>query len=57
MTWNNYGLRGWHIDHIRPCNSFKDFSKIETQRECFNYRNLQPLWACDNLLKSDKWDN
>jgi hypothetical protein len=54
MTWENYGMYGWHIDHVKPCASFNDFNKIETQKECFNYKNLQPLWAKENLLKSDK---
>ena len=49
MTWH-----GIHIDHIRPCASF-DLSDPEQQRECFHYTNLQPLWAKDNLEKSDKW--
>ena len=50
MSWDNYGL--WHIDHIKPCASF-DMSKPEEQRECFHYSNLQPLWAIDNIKKSD----
>ena len=53
MTWDNYG--DWHIDHIRPCASF-DLTDPEQQRQCFHYSNLQPLWAKDNLSKSDKWD-
>lgn len=52
MTWDNYGE--WHIDHIKPCAMF-DFTKEEDQRECFHYTNLQPLWAEDNLRKSDKY--
>jgi hypothetical protein len=51
MTWNNRPL--WHIDHIKPCCSF-DLTKPEEQRICFNYTNLQPLWAKDNLIKNGK---
>jgi len=50
MNWENYGLHGWHVDHIRPCCSF-DLTDPEQQRECFHYTNLQPLWAKDNLAK------
>lgn len=50
MFWQNYGK--WHIDHKRPCASF-DLSKPEEQCKCFNYTNLQPLWAEENLSKND----
>lgn len=53
MSWENYGRKGWHIDHIIPCSYF-DLSIEENQYICFNFRNLQPLWAKENLLKSDK---
>ena len=53
MTWDNYGE--WHIDHIRPCASF-DLKLDGEQKKCFNYNNLQPLWAEDNLTKSAKYD-
>jgi hypothetical protein len=53
MNWDNYGRGGWHIDHIRPCSSF-DLSQKEEQAKCFNYTNLQPLWAKENLEKRDK---
>lgn len=53
MDWNNHSLHGWHIDHIRPCASF-DLSNTEQQKQCFHYTNLQPLWAEENLKKSDK---
>lgn len=51
MTWNNQGE--WHIDHIIPCSRF-DLSNPIHQRICFNYRNLQPLWARNNYKKSDE---
>ena len=53
MSWDNQGIRGWHIDHIIPCSSF-DLTDIEQQKKCFHYTNLQPLWWYDNLSKSDK---
>ena len=49
MTWDNYGE--WHVDHIRPCASFED----PADPRCWHYTNLQPLWAEDNLSKSDHW--
>ena len=53
MSWDNYGYKGWHIDHIIPCDKF-DLSNIDEQRKCFNYTNTQPLWWQDNLSKGNK---
>jgi len=53
MSWGNYGE--WHIDHIRPCASF-DLSDPDQQKQCFNFKNLQPLWAYENLEKGAKWE-
>lgn len=53
MSWNNYGKNGWHIDHIMPCSSF-DLTILEQQKLCFHYSNLQPLWAKENISKSNK---
>ena len=50
MSWDNWTIDGWHIDHIKPCASF-DLTDTAQQRECFHYTNLQPLWAKDNLRK------
>jgi hypothetical protein len=56
MSWDNYGLYGWHLDHIRPCSSF-DLTNQEDVRICFHYTNFQPLWAKDNLSKGAKFSN
>lgn len=52
MSWENYGE--WHIDHKKPISRFieqgiTDLSKINML--C----NLQPLWARDNIIKSNKF--
>ena len=52
MSWRQYHLL--HLDHRVPCNAF-DLSNPLHQRVCFWYKNLQPLWAKDNMKKSDKY--
>lgn len=51
MTWENHSLRGWHIDHIIPISSA---STPEELYKLCHFSNLQPLWATENLKKSDK---
>jgi hypothetical protein len=53
MHWSNYGQ--WHIDHIRPCASF-NLLDPEQVKQCWHFSNLRPLWAEDNIEKSDRWD-
>jgi hypothetical protein len=53
MTWDNWTLDGWHIDHIKPLASF-DLTDRKQLLEACHYTNLQPLWAKDNLTKNDK---
>lgn len=48
MSWENKG--DWHIDHIIPLSSAK--TEDELFKLC-HYKNLQPLWAEDNLKKSN----
>lgn len=50
MTWENRGIHGWHIDHIKPVNTF-DLTDEKQLKECWNYKNLRPLWAKDNLTR------
>lgn len=54
MNWQNAGLYGWHLDHIRPVSSF-DLKNLEEQQKCNHYTNFQPLWAKENLKKGNKF--
>ena len=51
MSWDNYGL--WHLDHALPCAAF-DLTDMAQAKKCFNYTNIQPLWAKDNQSKAAK---
>ena len=49
MSFENYGK--WHLDHIIP------LSTAKTEKEVIilnHYTNFQPLWANENLIKSNK---
>lgn len=53
MTWENWSINGWHIDHkIALC--YFDLSDREQFLEACNYKNLQPIWAKDHYKKSAK---
>lgn len=53
MSWDNYGVYGWHIDHVIPLSSF-DLTDQEQFKKACHYTNLQPLWAIDNIKKGNK---
>ena len=52
MNFDNYGE--WEIDHIKPISLF-DLNNENELLECFNYKNLQPLWQIDNQIKHNKY--
>ena len=54
MSWDNYGVYGWHVDHIKPLSKF-NLQDPEEQKKAFHYLNLQPLWAKENIKKKDKY--
>lgn len=49
MTWENKHL--WHIDHIIPISSGNNEEEI---LKLNHYTNLRPMWAEDNIRKSNK---
>ena len=58
MNWQNHKLvGGWHVDHIKPFDSFKNenLEDIEVQKKIMNYTNLQPLWGDVNQKKGSKY--
>lgn len=49
MSWENMGE--WHLDHIVPISSAKTEEGIYALN---HHTNLRPLWASENLRKSNK---
>jgi hypothetical protein len=53
MSWDNMGE--WHIDHIIPKSAFHYETTDDIDfKKCWSLKNLQPLWAKDNLSKNDR---
>ncbi len=53
MTWENHGLRGWHLDHIIGLCNF-DLTDPEQYALACHYTNIRPLWAKDNLTRKKR---
>jgi hypothetical protein len=51
LTWENYGSY-WHMDHVIPL-AFFDLTNTKQQFLAFNWSNLKPLPAKENLSKND----
>lgn len=52
MTWDNYGIHGWHLDHVIPLAKFN----LQDRQQFLianNYTNLQPMWTKENIMKRD----
>ena len=50
MSWENYGLEGWHCDHHVPLSSVNVLEPKE-MRKVTHYTNLRPMWAAQNIDK------
>lgn len=53
MSWENWKLDGWHLDHILPLSKFDLTDPAQVKIAC-HYSNLQPLWWRDNITKGNK---
>lgn len=54
MSWERFLAGDIHMDHIIPVSFFNPPSAESLEfKMCWNLKNLQPLWAVDNLSKSD----
>lgn len=52
MGWHN--MDEWHIDHIIPLSSFTITGPDDPElRRAWSLTNLRPLWAKENMQKSD----
>ena len=56
MSWDNYGLKGWHVDHIKPLSLAKSMQEI-IDGDYMHYTNFQPLWATENISKGKKYND
>lgn len=51
MSWDNYGIYGWTMDHIRPIKSI-DWENKEDILAVFNHKNIQPILHKEHISKS-----
>jgi hypothetical protein len=53
MNWDNYGF--WHVDHKLAITHFNIQEMGDEEfMKCWSLENLQPMWAEENLRKSNK---
>ncbi len=52
MTWENHGE--WHLDHKTPVSWAISESEVY---ELNHYKNFQPLWKTENLIKGNRWSD
>ena len=53
MTWDNWSVDGWHLDHRLPLTAGKNDK--EKTIMLWHHTNLQPMWAEENIAKGGKY--
>lgn len=53
MNWERFLCGEIHIDHIIPSSVFDQTDHVEV-KDCWSLDNLRPMWAQDNMSKSNK---
>ena len=58
MTWENWTVDGWHLDHKVPLAVFDLTDRVQFLKAS-HYSNYQPLWAEHNLQKGNRlnWES
>lgn len=56
MSWDNYGVNGWHIDHIIP-DSWFNYNSFDCEdfNKSWALSNLQPMWGIENYSKGNRY--
>lgn len=56
MTWDNWSKDGWNIDHVIPDSWFSySTSSDEDFKKSWCLKNLQPMWAWQNIDKNNRY--
>lgn len=51
MSFNNRGVKGWHVDHKLPLSAAEN---AEETKKLWHFTNLQPMWSTENYQKNNK---
>jgi len=56
MTWENYGKKGWTIDHNIPLSWFNFTTEKDQEfKDAWALKNLQPMWCNENISKKNRY--
>jgi hypothetical protein len=53
MSWDNWGRKGWHIDHSVAVSEF-DLTDEQQLLKCYHWSNMRPLHWLENVKQAGK---